>query len=159
MDTVFYLSIKSYGTPLLIHLSVSSPLNVLSCAQSARVDALVRTVPGAAAAPTTAHVTPLTAPASVTQVGSAATAPSVSSPHVKKISMNAMYETCDAFGGGGSQPEKGGLFSGWVAICGRWRSLSISRSCSPVSERLSARPTGGLSLWHQHRFSSCALSL
>lgn len=54
---------------------------MLSRAQSALVDALAKTVPGAAAAPTTAHVTLLTAPASVTLGGSAATVPSVSLRH------------------------------------------------------------------------------
>lgn len=69
----------------MIHLSISSLLNVLPWAQSALVDALARTVLGAAAAPTTAHATPSTAPVSVTQGGSAATAPSVSSRHAKEI--------------------------------------------------------------------------
>lgn len=58
------------------------------------VDALGRTVPGTAVAPTMAHVTPSMAPVSVIQGGSAATAHSVSS---LKRNINVMYDTCDPF--------------------------------------------------------------
>lgn len=51
----------------------------VSCVQCVPVVALGRTVPGAAAAPTMAPVTPSMAPASVIQDGLAATVPSVSS--------------------------------------------------------------------------------
>lgn len=54
-------------------------LTHVSCVQYVPVAALGRTVPGAAAAPTMVHATPLMAPVSVIQDGSAVTAHSVRS--------------------------------------------------------------------------------
>lgn len=63
----------------------------VSCVQYVPVVALGRTVPGAAAAPTMAHVTPSMAPVSVIQAGSAVTAHSVRSLNEK---INGIHGTC-----------------------------------------------------------------